>query len=94
MTKASKTSQRVKDKKRRYLLDFARYNSLVIHPGRGYDYYVDSYFMFDACPCDTSRKQCPCPEAVEECKEQGHCKCKLFWKDLDTFKDNFVGKEE
>ena len=92
--KANKTSQRVKDRKRRDLLDFARDNNLVIHPGKGYDYYVDSYFMFDACPCDTSRKQCPCPESVRECEEQGHCLCKLFWKDHETFKKVFVGEEE
>ena len=92
--KANKTSQRVKDRKRRELLDFARDNNLVIHPGRGYDYYIDSYFMFNACPCDTSRLSCPCPESVKECKEMGHCKCKLFWRDHDTFKDLHITKEE
>jgi hypothetical protein len=83
-----------KNKKRREILDFARDNKLVIHPGRGYDYYIDSYFMFNRCPCDATRLDCPCNEAVAECKETGWCKCRLYWRDYDTFKDQFIAKEE
>ena len=90
----TKTSSRVKNNKRWQMLDFARDNNLVIHPGKGYDYYIDSYFMFDHCPCDATRLNCPCPESVGECKEIGWCKCKLYWRDHDTFKDKFITKEE
>jgi len=85
---------KAKNKKRREILDFARDNNLVIHPGRGYDYYIDSYFMFNRCPCDATRLDCPCNEAVAECKEIGCCKCRLYWRDYDTFKDQFIAKEE
>ena len=85
---------KVKNRKRREILDFARDNNLVIHPGRGYDYSVDSYFMFNRCPCDATRLDCPCNEAVAECKETGCCKCRLYWRDYDTFKDKFIAKEE
>ena len=74
------------NKKRRAMLDFAKDNGLVIHPGRGFDYYIDSYFMFGHCPCDENRVNCPCAEAIEECKNAGMCKCRLFWRDLDTYK--------
>jgi len=78
------------NKKRREVLDFARDNNLVIHPGVGYDYYIDGFYMFGHCPCDKSRLTCPCPEAIEECKSIGHCKCRLLWRDLDTYKEMYV----
>ncbi len=76
--------------KRRELLDFARDNKLVIHPGVGFDYYIKNYFEAGRCPCDKDRPSCPCPEAVKECKENGWCKCRLFWRDLDTYKESHV----
>ena len=75
---------------RQSICDFARDNGFVIHPGRGYDYYVESYNMFNHCPCNKTRKDCPCFEAVEEVTKKGHCLCNLFWRDLDTFKEKMV----
>jgi len=79
--------------KRRELLDFAHEYGLIIHPGSGFDYYIDSFFKFGRCPCDAKRKNCPCPEAVEECRTIGHCKCHLYWKDNATFKEQKIAKE-
>ena len=68
------------------ILDWARDHNLVIHPATGYEYYVDGFATFHACPCDQHRKECPCPESIEECAKMGHCLCHLFWRDIDTFK--------
>lgn len=75
---------------RKKLCDFARDNSFVVHPGRGYDYYVDSFFMFNACPCDVKRLSCPCEQAVEEVAEKGYCLCRLFWRSYDDFKEKML----
>ena len=77
--------------KRREILDFARDHNLLIHPGAGYDYYIEGFFKFGFCPCDKNRPNCPCPESVTECKEKGHCKCRLYWRSYDDFKDTMIG---
>lgn len=37
------------------------------------------------CPCLSSRPHCPCPQAIQECKENGECFCRVFlakdWKE-------------
>ena len=91
--KPSKLTQVAKNSKRREMLDFARDNSLVIHPGRGYDYYADNYFEVGHCMCDSNRHDCPCPEAIEEVKRDGWCLCRLYWRDLDTYKNSHVKEE-
>ena len=88
--RSRKTPTEKANKKRRDICEFARDHNLVIHPGKGYDYYIDSYYMFNCCPCDPSRLDCPCPEAVEEVAGQGYCKCRLFWRSLDDFKENML----
>lgn len=67
------------------LLDFAVRNLVVFNPV-GYGYYVDAYNHFGHCPCDATRKACPCGEAVVEVWEKGCCKCQLFWKDYETYR--------
>ncbi len=81
-------SQKPNNHKRRQILDFARDNNLVIHPGGGFEYYVKIFYESGHCPCDKTRPDCPCPEAVNEVREKGHCKCCLFWRDLDTYKES------
>lgn len=76
---------------RRAICDFARDHGFVIHPGKGYDYYIESFNMFNACPCDKTRKSCPCEEAVTEVPEKGSCLCRLFWQDMDTFEEKMLG---
>ena len=68
------------------MLEFAAENNLVIAAG-GYEYYVRNFHEFGCCVCDSSRKRCPCPEAVDECAKDGHCKCHLFWSDYLTYRD-------
>lgn len=76
--------------KRREILDFARDHGLVIHPGGGYEYYIDIFYKSGHCPCDKTRLSCPCPESIEEVASDGWCKCHLFWRDLDTYKESHV----
>ena len=86
---------KVNNKMRCEILDWARDHNLVIHPGGGYEYYLKNYVKSGRCPCDPERSHCPCPESVEETREDGHCKCHLFWRDLETFKEakvNLIGK--
>ena len=86
--KKKKTGKEVVQK-RREICDFARDNNLVIHPG-GYGYYIDSFLMFHYCSCAPERKNCPCPEAIEEVAKNGHCRCNLFWRSLDDFKKEML----
>lgn len=85
-----KPSPQKANAKRRELCNFARDHGFVIHPGRGYDYYIESYFMFSGCPCDKERYYCPCEQAVKEVAETGHCLCRLFWRSHDDFKEKML----
>ena len=78
------------NRRRWAVLDFARDHGLVIHPGKGFEYYIDGFTKCGHCPCDDTRKACPCPESVEECKNDGCCTCRLYWRDLDTYKKSHV----
>ena len=82
--------QKPNNHKRRQILDFARDNNMVIHPGGGYEYYIKTVFEVGHCPCARERLECPCPESIEEVKKDGWCKCRLFWRDLDTYKNSYV----
>jgi len=79
----------------RAILAFARDRGLALHPF-GIEYHVENYQLFGHCVCDRSRPICPCPEAVEEVRSDGFCKCRLYWKDLATFmeKQGWSDKEE
>lgn len=66
------------------LLRFAIAHNFYITP-TGAGYYIESFTMFNACPCDQKRKACPCPEAVREVQEEGKCLCHLFWRDYETY---------
>ncbi len=83
------SSQLSKQKKRVEILDFAHKHRLVVNPA-GYDYYIDLFFKCNSCPCDQSRLNCPCPEAIEEVEKDGWCKCRLFWCDYKTFRENHL----
>ena len=82
-------SSPVRAQKKRELCDFAYENGLVMHPS-GYEYYIEGYFMFGHCPCDVTRKKCPCDEAVEEVHQNGYCKCRLFWRSFKDFKEEML----
>ena len=89
--KKQQASKKPSDAKRKRgmvydIIEHAEKHNMVINPV-GYDYYVDGFITFNHCPCDSTRPKCPCEESVEEVKEKGHCKCHLFWRDLNTFKE-------
>lgn len=88
----TKSKTFAKSEIRKEILDFARDHNLVINPGRGYDYYVENYSRFGYCVCDKTRRHCPCPQAVSDVEEEGHCLCRLFWRDLETFRKIHLGK--
>jgi len=85
-----KKNQKPNNHKRRQVLDFARDNNLVIHPGGGFEYYIKNFFELGHCPCAKERLDCPCLESIEEVRVDGWCKCRLFWRDLDTYKESHV----
>ena len=93
MRKQAKNSKPMNEQ-RRAILDFARDHDMVIHPGGGFEYYVTNFAEAGHCPCDRTRPVCPCPEAVEEVEEDGWCKCKMYWRDLDTYKKSHVPEEK
>lgn len=36
------------------------------------------------CPCYRERRPlCPCPESIQECKENGECGCRLLMAKID-----------
>ena len=70
------------------VLNFAIKNKLTINPV-GYGYHIDSFAEFKCCPCDRTRKDCPCDQVLAEIKTQGYCKCHLFWRDLETYLAKF-----
>ena len=77
------------------VLNFASINSFIITP-YGYDSNITGYLRSQHCPCDSNRPVCPCPEAVDETKEIGHCYCRLFYYDMKTYMEfnNWLGTEE
>ncbi len=75
--------------KRIEVLGFADKHSLVINPAKGMEQYVKNIFEFGCCPCDKTRDCCPCSQALQEIEKMGHCLCRLFWRDLDTFKATY-----
>ena len=81
-----------KSKLRRDIVDFAQNHNLVVHPGRGYEYYVENYLLFGSCACDRTRLTCPCVECLAEIKKDGWCKCRLYFKNLGTYKAKYLSE--
>jgi len=79
-----KVTTKIRIAKEREYCAFAQEHKFVIHP-KGYDYYLKSFIEVGRCPCDPKRKSCPCDEAVEEVKTNGHCLCRLFWRSYQDF---------
>ena len=65
-------------------LVFAKEQGYIITP-LGWEKYISQYLKLNHCPCDVHRPECPCPEAVQEVNEIGHCKCSLYWRSYDTY---------
>jgi ferredoxin-thioredoxin reductase catalytic subunit len=73
---------------RKTFLEFAIEHKLVINPSLGYTKHSDSINRLGCCPCDNTRKACPCEQALGEVESMGHCLCQLFWKDYQTYLDD------
>jgi len=71
--------------KRKEIIDFAIKHSLTIEPLIGCNYYVDNILLLGTCACVPERKKCPCDEALDDIKRLGHCRCRLYYKDLEAF---------
>ncbi len=76
-------------KKRHEIIAWAQEFGFIINPSKGYELYVANYFYFGHCPCDVTktRTKCPCTESIQEVQDQGHCLCRLYWRDLKTFEE-------
>lgn len=79
---------------RKRMIDWAKEHNWVINPSKGMEIYVENYLRFGFCPCDSSRLTCPCEESIVDMEKWGHCRCRLYWKDLDTFKDTLRAGEK
>ena len=76
--------QKPSRKQAAYIINFAIANHCVINP-IGYVRFAESFNACSSCPCDKSRKECPCPQAPGEIEKDGHCICQLFWKDYQAY---------
>ena len=94
-----------KQQKRFEIIDYAIEHGWVINPGKSMEVFVDHIIKFGYCPCDSTRPNCPCPQAEAEVTERGHCRCSLYWKDHQAYratlrpvkgeeKDEGISKEE
>lgn len=72
--------------KRFEIIDFAIEHDFVIDPSKGMDVFVDNIIKFGYCPCDSSRPDCPCPQAEAEVANNGRCRCSLYWRDYQAFR--------
>lgn len=57
----------------------------IINPRVGAEYYAENFLRFNRCPCSKNRMECPCQESIEDVAKTGHCLCRLFWRDQETF---------
>lgn len=72
---------------------FAEEHGLIVNPRTGPEYYVRHVVQHGRCPCDKTRLECPCPQALDDVESTGHCLCRLFWKDVETYEEQ-MGKSK
>ena len=61
------------------IIDYlSRYSYVHLNPNRDNNYFILNASKKEGCPCDSSRKECPCIESINEIKTNGYCKCQLF----------------
>jgi ferredoxin-thioredoxin reductase catalytic subunit len=63
------------------IVKFQEKNGLHIHPGQEPLSWADLVIKKGGCPCVPGRKHCPCPQALDDIKELGRCRCGLFCND-------------
>lgn len=76
---------------RKRILDHAEEHGFLINLSKGFEPFVQDMLHLGFCPC-TNRKHCPCPESIDEVRNDGHCKCRLFWLNYDTFRKTLTAK--
>ena len=85
---------KISNERRRKVIDHAEQYGMVINPGVGYEYYLENWLKYRSCVCDRFRPECPCPESVEEVARDGWCECRLYFRDLKTYKESHVPVEK
>ena len=86
MAELKKVSGKIGNGKRREIIDWAVEHNFITNPN-GYEYYIENWFAFGFCVCDKTRKYCPCPESIDEVKELGYCKCRLYYRNYEVYKE-------
>jgi ferredoxin-thioredoxin reductase catalytic subunit len=85
---------KIKQKKRFEIVDHAIKHGWLINPAKGMEVYVENITKFGYCPCDSSRPDCPCPEAEAEVTNKGRCRCGLYWRNYEVFRQALKPLEE
>lgn len=80
------TKKELEHKRRLEMIDFAIAHGWIIDPGKGLEVHLANAIKFDRCPCDKTRPYCPCPESLEEVPVKGHCRCRLYFRDLVAYR--------
>lgn len=88
------TKVMIENGQRRKVVDAAIEQGWVINPSKGMEYYVQTFLKLGYCPCDNNRTNCPCPQAITEVTGDGYCKCRLYWLDLQTFRDTLTAGQK
>lgn len=67
------------EKIKRNILAFCKAHDFHIHPAKNIDDHIKRMIEIGACPCDPRRKECPCPESIEEITQgRGACACTIL----------------
>ena len=60
------------------ILEFALANNLMIHPDKDLDGFCQRTVSSGHCICRDEEMFCPCDSALERCRRDGFCTCRLF----------------
>ena len=64
---------------KRNILAFCKAHDFHVHPAKNLDDHIKSVIEIGACPCDSRRKECPCPQATDEIElGRGSCACTIL----------------
>jgi hypothetical protein len=60
---------------------FIQDHKLQVHPGQNVEKHSMLVIAKGGCPCVPGRNHCPCPEALEDIKKIGRCRCGILCND-------------
>lgn len=75
------------------ILEFAWKNDLMIHPDKELDGFCQRTVDMGHCICKDAELYCPCNDALDKCREQGFCTCRLFIR-KDLYEDALAKAKE